>query len=322
MGDYIGIKLSLLCAILIDLGIYISFPKSLFTSLSVIIITLYNQHPVNAWGKELSSVSAHDLISLAMYSLIIMFCVNAINFLLKKYIDKENLARRMDKAVLHLTSANVGFQRYMRIVEEQSIINERNRITRELHDSIGYTLTNLIMLMEAAIRMKKEDFDELQLLNKKARDHAKEGFKEIRGALHSIRSMEMEKVKGITAIQKLITVFEQATGMKVDVEYCNLRNTVFSEEINVIIYRFIQEGMTNAFRHGNATHIRVNFWQDNSKIIVNIQDNGSGCNEVKEGMGLIGMRERLKHIGGKLSNINVTNGFLITAWIPWNPQRL
>ncbi len=153
----------------------------------------------------MSSVSAHDLISLAMYSLIIMFCVNAINFLLKKYIDKENLVRRMDKAVLHLTSANVGFQRYMRIVEEQSIINERNRITRELHDSIGYTLTNLIMLMEAAIRMKKEDFEELQLLNKKARDHAKEGFKEIRGALHSIRSMEMEKVKGITAIQKLIT---------------------------------------------------------------------------------------------------------------------
>jgi signal transduction histidine kinase len=91
-----------------------------------------------------------------------------------------------------------------------------------------------------------------------------------------------------------------------------------SEEIDLVLYRMIQEGLTNAFRHGKATLITVRLWIFQSELIVRIHDNGQGSPEIKKGIGLQGMEERIKKIHGRLEAKNVVDGFVVIAWIPLN----
>ena len=83
------------------------------------------------------------------------------------------------------------------------------------------------------------------------------------------------------------------------------------------IYRIVQEGITNAIRHGNAAEIAVNLSFDGKKIGVAVRDNGSGAGEIKEGIGLAGIRERLARFAGELSVGNSAGGFVLYAWIPF-----
>ena len=88
------------------------------------------------------------------------------------------------------------------------------------------------------------------------------------------------------------------------------------KEVDQVVYRMIQEGLTNAFRHGKATLIHVRLWIFQVELIVRIHDNGQGSPEIKKGIGLQGMEERLKKIHGRLEAKNVADGFVVSAWIP------
>ncbi len=88
------------------------------------------------------------------------------------------------------------------------------------------------------------------------------------------------------------------------------------ESIDSTIYRIVQEGITNAIRHGNASEIAIHLSSDGSKVAVTISDNGSGAGEIKEGIGLAGIRERLASVRGGLSAGNRAGGFQLYAWVP------
>lgn len=193
--------------------------------------------------------------------------------------------------------------------------NERERITREIHDIIGYTLTNLKMMMEAAIDLSKEYSPRLTELVKQARDQAQEGLNETRLALHVLRVVDTDKIRGADAVQKLARVFEKATGVVVNADLGSITWN-FDESVELILYRLVQEGMTNAFRHGKATRIEISFEQDISAITLRICDNGSGCTEIKDGIGFSGIRERIGKLGGCFTAGNNSEGFELSAWIP------
>ncbi len=92
------------------------------------------------------------------------------------------------------------------------------------------------------------------------------------------------------------------------------------EEMDSTIYRIVQEGITNAIRHGNACDIAVNLSCDGNTIGVSVRDNGSGAEEIKEGIGLAGIRERLSRFSGELSAGNSAGGFVLYARIPMGGQ--
>jgi signal transduction histidine kinase len=83
-----------------------------------------------------------------------------------------------------------------------------------------------------------------------------------------------------------------------------------------MIYRLIQQGLTNAFRHGKADSVRVNLWRADTEIRVTIADNGKGSEDVQEGIGLQGMRERLSTVGGRIETRSRPDGFELSAAIP------
>lgn len=193
--------------------------------------------------------------------------------------------------------------------------NERERISREIHDIIGYTLTNLKMMMEAAIDLSKKYSPRLTELVKQARDQAQEGLKETRLALHVLRVVDTDKIRGIDAVQKLVRVFEKATGVVVNADLGSITWN-FDESVELILYRLVQEGMTNAFRHGKATRIEISFKQEISAITLRICDNGIGCTEIKDGIGFSGIKERIGKLGGRFTARKMSAGFELTVWIP------
>ena len=95
------------------------------------------------------------------------------------------------------------------------------------------------------------------------------------------------------------------------------------EEANLTLFRLVQEGLTNALRHGKASRISVLFTRDGEGVFVTIQDNGIGSGKVgqKTGFGLLGMQERVERLGGRLEVISEPGeGFTLKAWIPFGEE--
>ncbi len=214
-----------------------------------------------------------------------------------------------------MTDANTGFQQYLRVAEENSKSDERNRIIRELHDSIGYTLTTIIMLSESGLeRSKLVQPDRFTELFEPIRENAKNGLMDVRVALRLIKARK-DAVSDINALLRLVKAFEAATSVTTNLSYGNVPDW-FGPGVDTLSFRIIQEGMVNSFRHGRARHIDILLWIDRGRFLITIRDDGTG-GEPKEGLGTRGMRERVEAAGGSLELKDTAHGFLLSASLPY-----
>jgi signal transduction histidine kinase len=222
-----------------------------------------------------------------------------------------------------LVEANEAFQLYAHNIESESAEKERNRITRELHDMIGYALTNVIVMMDAAPLLVREDPETLGELLGKVRAQAEDALRETRGILHRLRDIRELEPLGLRALHQLGRSFQGATRIEVTLNPGNLPWS-FGRRLDAALFRLVQEGLTNAFRHGRATSVRINLWQTEGAILVSIFDNGTGIapDGLEEGMGLRGMRERLEIFGGGIELRNRTDGFELLATIPYRMGKI
>jgi signal transduction histidine kinase len=315
-GDLMAVKLLLWSSLVLESGGFLDPPASLLVQGGVLLAVSLSHRAVSIWGDELlQGRAAAELVAagacLAGLGVLVHFFRASASILRER---KRQFAR-LDEAVRQLTVANLSFQKLASSAEERSAEDERKRITREIHDAIGYALTNLIMMMEAAIRLSPEHAAGLRTLLGQARDEAQVGLNETRRALRVLRTVSPERVLGLAAIHHLVTLFSSATGVDVKADYCNA-DLSYGETMDLVIYRMVQEGMTNAFRHGHATHIRLVFWQEPGGVRVKVWDNGAAAESITEGLGLSGMRERIERIGGTLRAVRVLDGFELMAWLP------
>jgi signal transduction histidine kinase len=121
-------------------------------------------------------------------------------------------------------------------------------------------------------------------------------------------------------IADVARIFERATKVSVHVHYGNAPPS-FGSAVDEVVYRTVQESLTNALRHGNATEISVNFWVVDGAVRISISDNGEGSKEIVPGVGLAGMTERLAQLGGTMKAENLPFGFHVLAEIPLPPAR-
>jgi signal transduction histidine kinase len=223
---------------------------------------------------------------------------------------------RLEFGIEKLTHANVGFQEYSHNIEVKSRNEERNRITREIHDSIGYALTNISVLMDAAIGLlKKKDLSKVGPLLENGRQQVDTAHSDVRRALYALRSLGEVGDSGVRHLAKIARNFGELTGVKVDVDFGNSK-IEYGRLTDSIVYRFVQEALANAFRHGHATWIEIRLWENNNHLIVTIRDNGTGSEDVEEGIGFLGMRERLFQVKGELRWQSLDVGFEVRADIP------
>lgn len=232
--------------------------------------------------------------------------------LVSRYYEESVAERaqveRLGQITEDLSANNVRMQQLAFRSQEESREKERSRITREIHDAVGYTLTNLIMMMEAATDLVHDDPIRLSRLMKNARDQAKSGLEDTRRALRKLRAQEEVLPHGVTAYERLFRTFEGTSAVSIRAEYGNIPMS-FSPAVDAVVYRFVQEGLTNAVRHGRATRILVIFWLDGARLSVTMNDNGVGAASVDPGIGLTAMQERASELDGHVSARNTAGGF-------------
>lgn len=222
---------------------------------------------------------------------------------------------QLDKAVADLSDASRGYLAVADAEQARSAREERDRITRELHDTIGYTFTNLIMMMQAAKALSAVDSGRLAETLQQAAEQAQRGLADARRVLYLLRDRAGGEQRGLGGVEHLVRTFEQATSVRVRVDYANMPVRC-EEEVESFVYHFIQEGLTNSFRHGKARNIHIKFWRAEAALRVAITDDGTGSEEQKEGLGIRGMRERLGKLGGTLEARNVPGGYELVADVP------
>jgi len=312
-GKALGIETTLSCLLILE-SIMINGTRLgvAFAAMTIVIMVAVQAAPITF----LAPIERPDPAALLELGGILTFVsVLAGGLLLatRRLQTQTSLAERLDATVARLIDANIGFQRYAKEVEGESVSTERKRVSREIHDTIGYTITSLIMLMEAASDLAEDRH--LKALLKQGIDQSIFSLDEIRRSLRELRAMEVPQRHGLRAIKKMIQAFAEATRMQVSIDFTNVAWN-FDDEGNEVFYRMIQESLANAFRHGGATRVAVVFGQTDHEVQISIWDNGKGSAEIHEGIGLSGMRERIERLNGRLYAQNVPDGFKLVAVVP------
>jgi len=227
--------------------------------------------------------------------------------------------RKLQADLVRVTEANVGFQEYSSLVEQQTLRWERDRISREIHDSTGYALTTIKMVFEAAKGLVVKDPDRVLGLMDQGIGLSREALDEVRGALNELRGRTEGPSEGLSLVVRMIRNFEAVTNVKIVHEFSNARQS-YGPDINAALYKMVQESLTNAYRHGRASRVDLLIYETDTELRIRITDNGQSAGVVVKGIGFQGMEERVAGLGGVIAFVPGTQGFEITASIPLKGQ--
>ena len=234
----------------------------------------------------------------------------------KNYILTSETVRHQNLVMNQMSELNNKLQEYAKNHGEEAVQNERMRITRDMHDSCGYAFVNITAIIDAIMSNPEIERDKLSDTLLTVRNLASNGLKETRKTLRQIREVESPSQNNLTAVYEIKRIFQQITGINVDIQSGNLKEN-YGITINAIIMHTLQEGLTNAIRHGRAKNIYVTFWDDVNLLTMVIKDDGIGSKEVVKGIGLAGMEERLNKVMGKLEvSTPKEGGFRLEIKIP------
>ncbi len=253
------------------------------------------------------------LISLNMV-IFIIFCVFVIQEQRGTIQEVNELYGKLSVANEELQQANIQLQKYADMKEKMGQTKERNRLAREIHDTLGHTLTGISAGIDACIAMIEIAPDKTKSQLEVISGVTREGIQEIRRSVSQLRPDALERLSLESAIQKLVKDTNTLAKTKVTFD-CQVRPLYFGEDEEKAIYRVIQESLTNAMRHGQATQVEIRMWRRDGDVRLTIQDNGVGCEKIKPGFGTEHIKERIALLNGTVV-FDGSHGFLVDATIP------
>ena len=171
---------------------------------------------------------------------------------------------------------------------------ERTRIARDLHDSLGHTLTSLKIQIDVARKLHGRDSEKSKEALENATELAGKGLSDVRSIVRSMRDSDFD-FRG--ELDSLLENFEKSNPIKVDLS-CEVAK--LPDPIGHQLFCIVQECLTNVQRHAQATVVAIKFQKAAEKVLVEIRDNGQGFVDSgdQDGFGIKGMRERAQSIGG------------------------
>jgi signal transduction histidine kinase len=199
------------------------------------------------------------------------------------------------------------------LLTESSRIGERMRISRELHDLVGHHLTALSLNLEVASH----------LVSGNAQEHVRQAQSVAKLLLSDVREVvsQLREDDAIDLTEALKTLVEGVPGLAIHLQLPP-RFAVDDPRRAQVLLRCAQEIITNALRHANARNLWLSFERDGAELAIHARDDGRGSDELQQGNGLTGMRERLAQIGGRLNITTARNsGFALDAWLPLESSR-
>ena len=213
---------------------------------------------------------------------------------------RQTDAREQAQALAaELEKVNQQLSQYAAQVEDLTIANERQRIARELHDTLAQGLTGIILQLEAVeAQLDNNKIDKARMIVRNAMDQARISLADARNAIDDLRRNQAKNLEA--ALRMEIAHFQHATDIPCEIEVKS--TSEISEKTQETIVRNVSEGLTNIGKHAQAKHVFVRVIEESGELIVFVEDDGKGFNPdgIPSGhYGLLGMRERIRMLRGK-----------------------
>ena len=246
-----------------------------------------------------------------LYSLnIVVFMISLLFYILSAITERHRIEEELRMA----SQANRELNSYLALSEKIAEDRERKRIAREIHDTLGHALTGISagidavkVLVDIDTNRAKEQLNNVSVV-------VRDGIRDVRGSLNKMRPGALENNTLKEALIKIIREYEAISNLEIHLRYewDNIDLDIAKEDI---VFRVIQESITNSVRHGHAKTIWIELLEEEEAYVMTIQDDGVGFDELHYGYGLKQMQERLMIIGGSVRFEN-RDGFYTHIEIP------
>jgi signal transduction histidine kinase len=303
---YLGIQGSLVAALVFLVPGWTMFPV-LYCLFSFQAILLLSPNPGVLW------IVVYVLVTAASFAIRIQWREGPIAIVLYGAINaffgafayallRANTSRRESQALLaELQEAHRQLQEYALRAEELAVVEERNRLAREMHDTIGHRLTVASVQLEGAQRLCPSDPERAAGMIGTVRQQVREALAELRATVATLRTPVEADLQLRSSLKRLIAHFEEATGLTV--------HRVLPEEMpnlshahRLALVRTTQEALTNVQKHAGANQVWFFLTIHERAITLLVSDDGKGISLSGEmaGYGLRGLRERAGQLEGEL----------------------
>ena len=245
-----------------------------------------------------------------LYSLnIVVFMISLLFYILSAITERH----RIEEELRMTSQANRELNSYLALSEKIAEDRERKRIAREIHDTLGHALTGISagidavkVLVDIDTNRAKEQLNNVSVV-------VRDGIRDVRGSLNKMRPGALENNTLKEALIKIIREYEAISNLEIHLRYewDNIDLDIAKEDI---VFRVIQESITNSVRHGHAKTIWIELLEEEFYVMT-IRDDGVGFDELHYGYGLKQMQERLMIIGGSVRFEN-RDGFYTYIEIP------
>lgn len=241
---------------------------------------------------------------------ILLFIIFMVIYIMKQLQEKEKIIKKLSI----VEYINKKMQKYIDISEKIVEKNERKRLARELHDTMGHALAGMAVGVDACVAIIDKNPQMAKKQLKIISDTIRKSMVDVRNSLNKMRPNVLQENSFKEALEKMIEEFFVVTKMRVNLDY-QLGDIDIGSQREDVLFRVIQESITNSIRHGLSTKVDIKIYKDNNIIYIWIKDNGIGCKFIKYGFGLKQMIERVEMINGKIEFKN-EQGFLTEVKIP------
>ena len=223
---------------------------------------------------------------------------------------QENLLKEQENQLFEQKKELQQAQYTMGTMKELYTLQERNRISREIHDSVGHSLSTIIIQLGAISKLSEENSPQVSQMSAQLREFAVKGLQEVRSVVHDLKPEHLTKQQLTVALEEFIYETKQHSGVEF-VFRQNKPTFQLTKEQELTIFRGVQEATTNAIRHGKATKITLLMMYSANELIVTIMDNGVGASAISLEGGLKALEERLHEQQAQLEIKNSEQGFTV-----------
>ena len=293
----------------VSIDIY-EFNNKIFRYLFSSIIIIYGIFPSMIENKTERVFNICLIIS-------IFIILSYISKLYNTKVEAQNLYDKLRISEEKLIEANKELEGYVHSIEELTLLKERNRISREIHDSVGHALSTAMIQLSAMERIADKENSSLKEMANNLREFINESFQDVKRAVRELKPNEYENYQSLLTLQEVCNNFEKLSGVKVSTIISKGDWNLSTKQISHL-YRITQEVLSNSLRHGKASKINVIMNFTNDEFVLSFSDNGIGTdNIVESGVGLKSIKERTAEINGLVYiKSSLGNGFFIKIVVP------
>ena len=271
------------------------------------LATLEQALPFRSSGRLVTQLIGVRLSLMVMFLVLLVFLLLFMNALLSERQRREEL--RLANQRLRESAAQI---------EKLAMNQERTRIAREIHDSLGHALTGLNIQLEGALKLWDAHPDQARTFVAQAKEMGSTALNEARQAVATLRQTPLAQQDLAEAIAPLTQRLQQVTGVVPEV---TVDCPPLPESLKLTVYRIVQEALTNICKYAQATQVSIEIEPspDGSQLHITIHDNGVGFDpqDNTTGFGLRGIQERVQVEGGQVQLTTAPGqGCTVQVWLP------